>query len=276
MDQFELCGFKADQNGAFPVEAYYVFCEKRGIPFPFDWQPKGRRKGLYTIEQAVLKIMELSPEEVEHTEDGSLMFDGVAECLFNFFCGKVCFDEKRCEASLGSYRVGNPFNYGKAWDLFFPREAFFEVWNTDRNGMTLPRWFADLDRSVKDQKLWRDLTENIALVTAMQLPEAAEIADGLTVAAVRKVFDSSPALRDIVAAVAEVQAMPRDGVQKPSAETVEAKIRLKAKAHGWGSTKDGSLSDTQWKGLKSVVFGLDRGGRPTKDDGKPPEGFLGQ
>ena len=53
MSHFELCGFKADQNGAFPVEAYYEFCEKRGIPFPFDWQSKGRRKGLYTIEQAV-------------------------------------------------------------------------------------------------------------------------------------------------------------------------------------------------------------------------------
>ena len=220
--------------------------------------------------------MGLSPENVERNEYGEPMFEGVARCLELFFIGKVCFDEKRCEASLGSYRVSNPFNYGKAWDLFFPREAFFEVWTVERNGMQVPPWFKDLDEAEADRMFWEGVAEDAAPVLPALSREDTEVVEGLTVAAVRKVFDHSPALRDVVAAVAEVQAMPRDGVQKPSAETVEAKIRLKAKAHGWGSTKDGSLSDTQWKGLKSVVFGLDRGGRPTKDDGKPPEGFLGQ
>ena len=62
MSHSEFCGFKADQNGAFPIEAYYEFCEKHKIPFPLDWRPKGQQTGLYTIEQAVLKIMELSSD----------------------------------------------------------------------------------------------------------------------------------------------------------------------------------------------------------------------
>ena len=271
MSHSELCGFKADQNGAFPVAAYYEFCEKHGIPFPLDWRPKGQQTGLYTIEQAVLKIMELSPENVEHNEYGGLMFEGVAWCLEQFFIGKVCFDEKRCEASLGTYRVGNPFNCGKAWDLFFPREAFFEVWTVERNGMQVPPWFQDLDEAEAERMFWgEELAEDAAPALSAPSREDAEVVDGLTVADLRKVFESSPALRDIVAAVAEVQAMPHDGVQKPSTETVEAKIRRKAKAHGWGSAKDGGLSDTQWKGLKTVVLGLDRGGRPAKDDIKTP------
>lgn len=275
MTHFELYGFEADQNGAFPVAAYYEFCEKHNMPFPLDWQPQGKKKGLYTIEQAVLKIMELSPENVEHDEYGGLMFEGVARCLADFFCGKVCFDGNRCEASLGSYTVGNPFNYGKAWDLFFPREAFFEVWTVERNGMQVPTWFADLDEAEADRMFWAGLAEDTApvapaLETAAPSLEETEVVDGVTVAALRKVFDYSPALRDIVAAVAEVQAMPRDGVQNPTADTVAAKIKLKAKAHGWGSAKDGGLSDTQWKGLKTVVLGLDRGGRPAKDDIKTP------
>ena len=279
MSHFELYGSMADQNRAFPIEAYYAFCEKHGIPFPLDWRPKGQQTGLYTIEQAVLKIMELSPENVEHNEYGGLIFEGVAGCLEQFFIGKVCFDKKRCEASLGSYRVSNPFNYGKAWELFFPREAFFEVWTVERNGMQVPPWFKDLDEAEADRMFWgEELVEDAASVLpvaetaapALSAPsrEDAEVVDGLTVADLRKVFDHSPALRDVVAAVAEVQAMPRDGVQKPSAETIEAKIRLKAKKNGWGTADDGSLAKTQWTGLKTIVLGRGEVGRPKKEKQK--------
>lgn len=268
MSHFELCGFKADQHGAFPIEAYYAFCEKRGIPFPFDWQPKGQKKGIYTIEQAVLKIMELTPENVEHDEHGALIFEGVARCLELFFIGKVCFDEKRCEASLGSYTVENPFNYGKAWDLSFPREAFFEVWTVERNGLPLPGWFADLDEAEAERQFYEGIAEPVqstAPVVPAPSPDDTVVVDDLTVVALRKVFDHSPALRDIVKAVAEVQAMPRDGVQKPSENTIKARINLKAKAHGWGTADDGSLAGTQWTGLKTIVLGRGNGGRPKKE-----------
>ena len=95
-----------------------------------------------------------------------------------------------------------------------------------------------------------------------------EVIDGLTVAGVRAALKHSPALRDVVAAVAEVQAMPRDGVQKPSAETIEAKIRVKAKKNGWGTADDGSLAKTQWTGLKTIVLGRGEVGRPKKEKHK--------
>lgn len=153
MSLFELCGFAADQNGAFPVAAYYKFCKNRGIPFPIDWRPKGE-------------------------------------------------------------------------------------------------------------------SEDLAPVAPVPSPESGEVVDGLTVADLRKVFDHSPALRDVVAAVAEVQAMPRDGVQKPSAETIKAKIRVKAKKNGWGTADDGSLAKTQWTGLKTIVLGRGEVGRPKKEKQK--------
>jgi len=100
MSHFELCGFKADQHGAFPIEAYYAFCEKRGIPFPFDWQPKGQKKRLFTTGEAVLKIFEL-PENIFTPDNfGNYMFDGVAGCLYQLFNEKICFDEEHYSASL--------------------------------------------------------------------------------------------------------------------------------------------------------------------------------
>lgn len=263
----EFCGFKADQNGAFPIEAYYEFCEKHRIPFPLDWRPKGQQTGLYTIEQAVLKIMELSSDQVEHNEYG-IVFDGVAGCLEAFYRGKVSFDNSTFSASLGSYTVKNPFNYEGVDTLAFPREAFFEVWESEPSGLHLPRWFADLDKAKAERQFYEGLAEPVqstAPVVPAPSPDDAEVVDDLTVAALRKVFDHSPALRDIVKAVAEVQAMPRDGLQKPSAETIEAKIRLKAKKNGWGTADDGSLAKTQWTGLKTIVLGRGDGGRPKKE-----------
>ena len=88
MSHSEFCGFKADQNGAFPIEAYYEFCEKHRIPFPLDWRPKGQQTGLYTIEQAVLKIMELSSDQVEHTNTGSCLMVW-PDVLRRFIGGKL-------------------------------------------------------------------------------------------------------------------------------------------------------------------------------------------
>lgn len=140
----------------------------------------------------------------------------------------------------------------------FSAAAFFEF--CQKKKITPP-----FDWRPKEQQT-ENVTELIASVYAVPAPspEGAEVVDGVTVAALRKVFDHSPALRDIVTAVAEVQAMPRDGLQKPSAETIEAKIRLKAKRNGWGTADDGSLAGTQWTVLKTIVLGRDNGGRPRK------------
>lgn len=283
MSHFELCGFKADQNGAFPVAAYYKFCKNRGIPFPIDWRPKGESEDyLYTLAEATACLLDLGywdtsvligdePFNVE--EDGF-----AAPRLLKILRTEI---KQSCWGScwvFNGYTWDNPVNAEPWWRARFPISAYYRWWLKDNHGIKNPKWFSHLASDclppvpalppMVAEEIGEE-SEDLAPVAPVPSPESGEVVDGLTVADLRKVFDHSPALRDVVAAVAEVQAMPRDGVQKPSAETVEAKIRLKAKAHGWGSTKDGSLSDTQWKGLKSVVFGLDRGGRPTKDDGTP-------
>lgn len=192
MSHFELCGFKADQHGAFPIEAYYAFCEKRGIPFPFDWQPKGQKKRLFTTGEAVLKIFEL-PENIFTPDNfGNYMFDGVAGCLYQLFNEKICFDEEHYSASLGSYSVKNPFNQGDVCTLAFPREAFFEVWSADRRGMDVPRWFADLDKGEGKKQSYAEVKESVKITvpaTAVPSAKTSEVADELMMAAVPSVDD---------------------------------------------------------------------------------------
>ena len=215
----------------------------------------------WTLREFAYLLAGFSPQVVDNNLEESEWFQ--TDVLpFRQLLGEAVTENADTEYFNGFAPSDVQRNYG---DTAYPVEAFIDFCSKRKIDFPLKAEIDDYFRP--------SFAAESAPATVAPSPESAEVADGLTVVAVRKVFDSSPALRDIVMTVAEVQAMPRDGVQKPSAETVEAKIRRKAKAHGWGLAKDGSLSDTQWKVLKSVVFGLDRGGRPTKDDGKPPEGF---
>ena len=308
MSHSELCGFRADNNGAFPILAYYKFCKKHVIPFPIDWRPKGENDDyLYSLAEATALMLGLDYWDSNLLDEAS-PFDienhgFAAPVVLNILRSEIKQSLRGNCWVFNGYLWKNAANASPWWKARFPIYAFYRWWLKDDHGIDAPSWFSHLAsdclppvpalpvkvvEDIEGEPEHTEIEPSEGYVIAddgfryigepsadypTSPPKDAEVMDGLTVLAVRKVFESSPALRDIVAAVAEVQAMPHDGVQKPSTETVEAKIRRKAKAHGWGSTKDGSLSDTQWKGLKSVVFGLDRGGRPAKDDGKLPEGF---
>lgn len=152
----ELCGFECDDRGAFPIEAYYAFCEKRGIPFPLEWRPKEQQ-----IEKGTAPIV-----------PGSV-------------------------------------------------------------------------------------------VPALS-PEDAEVVDGLTVATLRKVFDHSPALRDIVTAVAEWQKPTIDGGELSRRSVNEIQqlkqaVETKAAAGNWG-TDNGKLSEPQGRLIERLIFGRSGGG----------------
>ena len=93
----------------------------------------------------------------------------------------------------------------------------------------------------------------------------AEVVDGLTVAALRKVFDHSPALRDIVAAVADWQ-KPVIGGGELSRRSVneiqqlKQAVETKAAAGNWG-TDNGKLSESYGRVIERLIFGRSGGGR---------------
>lgn len=279
---YELCGYRADERYTFPVEAYYKFCKKRGIPFPIDWRPKGESEDyLYTLAEATACLLDLgywdtsildaeAPFDVEN--------DGFATPkLLEILHTEIKQSNRGSCWVFNGYAWDNPVNAEPWWRARFPVCAYYRWWLKDSHGIKAPRWFSHLASDclppvpalppMVAEEIGEGC-EGMAPVAPVPSPGNAEVVDGLTVADLRKVFDHSPALRDVVAAVAEVQAMPRDGVQKPSAETIEAKIRLKAKKNGWGTADDGSLAKTQWTGLKTIVLGRGEVGRPKKEKQK--------
>lgn len=300
---YELCGYRADERYTFPVEAYYKFCKKRGIPFPIDWRPKGESEDyLYTLAEATACLLDLgywdtsildaeAPFDVEN--DGF-----AAPKLLEILHTEIKQSNRGSCWVFNGYAWDNPVNAEPWWRARFPVCAYYRWWLKDSHGIKAPRWFSHLAsdclppvpalpvKVVEDiggEPEHTEIEPSEGYVIAddgfryigepstdypTPPPKDAEVMDGLTVADLRKVFDHSPALRDVVAAVAEVQAMPRDGVQKPSAETIEAKIRLKAKKNGWGTADDGSLAKTQWTGLKTIVLGRGEVGRPKKEKQK--------
>lgn len=92
-----------------------------------------------------------------------------------------------------------------------------------------------------------------------------EVIGGLTVAGVRAAFKHSPALRDIVAAVADWQKPAIDGGELPRrsvAEKLQLKqvIENKAAAGNWG-TNHGKLSELYGRVIERLIFGRSGGGR---------------
>lgn len=91
-----------------------------------------------------------------------------------------------------------------------------------------------------------------------------EVIDGLTVAGVRAALKHSPALRDIVAAVADWQKPATDGGELPRrsvAEKLQLKqtVENKAVAGSWG-TNHGKLAETQGRMIERLIFGKSNGG----------------
>ncbi len=105
--------------------------------------------------------------------------------------------------------------------------------------------------------------ETVPMPAALALDEA-EVVGGLTVGAVRNVFDHSPALRDIVAAVADWQKPTTDGGEL-SRRSVNEILQLKqtvedkAAAGNWGTDK-GKLSEPQGRVIERLIFGRSSGG----------------
>ena len=91
-----------------------------------------------------------------------------------------------------------------------------------------------------------------------------EVIDGLTVAGVRAALKYSPALRDIVAAVADWQKPATDGGELPRRSVTE-KLQLKqaienkATAGNWGTNK-GKLSEPYGRVIERLIFGKSSGG----------------
>lgn len=91
-----------------------------------------------------------------------------------------------------------------------------------------------------------------------------EVIDGLTVAGVRAALKYSPALRDIVTAVADWQKPATDGGELPRRSVTE-KLQLKqiienkATAGNWGTNK-GKLSELQGRVIERLIFGKSSGG----------------
>lgn len=99
-----------------------------------------------------------------------------------------------------------------------------------------------------------------------QVAGAGEVIGGLTVAEVRQVMERHPVLADVVKATAIMEATPADRLQnsgKSPEEVVEANLGRMAARNGWGSGKTGGLGGEQWKQLRTIIFGLKQGGRPS-------------
>lgn len=180
------------KHDGFSAATFFEFCQKKKIEVPFDWRPKEQEKG-YTIGQAVFNIVQsLSPNGVSQEAWEVKKFTDVSENLFAQFAGDIRFDKANFLAFMGGYSAKNPDNLFNERQLLFPREAFFKVWRTNRRGMDVPRWFADLDKAEKEKQPYEggaESEETTAPVTDMQSPKTAEVADGLMMAAVPSVDD---------------------------------------------------------------------------------------
>lgn len=178
------------KHDGFSAATFFEFCQKKKIEVPFDWRPKEQEKG-YTIGQAVFNIVQsLSPNGVSQEVWEVKKFTDVSENLFAQFAGDIRFDKANFLAFMGGYSAKNPDNLFNERQLLFPREAFFKVWRTNRRGMDVPRWFADLDKAEKEKQPYEggaESEETTAPVTDMQSPKTAEVADGLMMAAVPSV-----------------------------------------------------------------------------------------
>lgn len=277
---YELYGYRADETYTFPIEAYYQFCKKRGIPFPIDWRPKGESYDyLYSLAEATalmlgLDYWDLSPLDNEVPFD--VENDGfAAPAVLKLLRGEIKQSLWGNCWVFNGYVWKNPANASPWWKARFPIYAFYRWWLKDDHGIDAPRWFSHLASDclppvpalppmVAEEIDEADESMTSIPVAPVSSSENAEIMDGVTVATLRKVFDHSPALRDIVAAVADWQKPATNGGEL-SRRSVNEILQLKqvvedkATAGNWGTDK-GKLSEPQGRVIERLIFGRSSGG----------------
>ena len=105
----------------------------------------------------------------------------------------------------------------------FPKEAYYKLWLEHPMGLPCPQWFMDLSRDTlpAEPELPDDVAEELGVRSLSRLTsslaggttDARAVeqdslkADGLSAAEVHKVFQASPALRDVAVAFLEFLAI---------------------------------------------------------------------
>lgn len=230
-----------------------------------------RQKDAYTINEAVMQILNLQPDDIEEHDGRSFFKSNVAEALAQFFYQAMQNDYGSYSMMLAGHIVNNPHNALTRDEIKFPRRAYFDAWKTDPRGLSCPEWFLseinsryeritgkqlkpgenapdDFKKAVEEDTDWlyfddvkkaieedtdRLYFDEVQPVASAEKPAAndGELLPGLTVKDARAVLKEYPLLFELIAAAVEVAKYPANGIQQKTAGGLVSLASRNAQKH---------------------------------------------
>lgn len=296
---YSFCGHEANEAHEYPAGAFREFCGLRGIPYPIpcvDQDSSSVQK--FNISEATVLMTGTENDFAFHWEelkDGYIFTgEGVEPKLQAWLRAQI----KRCSNLrcpcyvLGGYVWVNALDAYPVEAAEFPKEAYYKLWLEHPMGLPCPQWFMDLSRDTlpAEPELPDDVAEELGVRSLSRLTsslaggttDARAVeqdslkADGLSAAEVHKVFQASPALRDVAVAFLEFLAIegrspaggeiPKDEQKKAEEgrrRGLMSRLAKKAKEGGWARNGD-KMSEAQVKVLTELLLGKNLGGAGNK------------
>lgn len=250
-----------------------------------------RQKDAYTINKAVIQILNLQPDDIEEYDGGSFFKSNVAEALAQFFYRAMRNNYDAYSMTLAGHTVNNPHNALTRDEIKFPRRAYFDAWKTAPRGLSCPEWFFpevndlygiitgnllmpgenapdDFKKAVEDGTDWLYFDEAQPVASAGKpAADDGELLPGLTVKDARAVLKEYPLLFELIAAAVEVAKYPAGGIQQ---KTVGGLVSLASRnaqkrCSDWGRGVKGEFSTAQKEQFETLFLKAGKGGRPAKD-----------
>ena len=143
----------------------------------------------------------------------------------------------------------NPFNAFEKLEAKFPREAYYEWWKANPNGLPCPAWFDDLRKADEAAEADKSAVDDNSDQAFRLGYGADELSDAI---------DFGRCTRRVLTVIAEYLRRPEErqmlgGSPERKAEALMKAIEADAKKYGWG-TNNGLLSDAQWQAIRATML----------------------